>query len=58
MFRDTPRGGVFAKIPGLEQRLAADAKRINEPPKFREPRFKAGTSRKYDAEEASKAAVR
>lgn len=56
--RETPRGGVFAKIPGLDQRLFVEARRINEPPKFSPPNLLAGTVRRYDAEEACNAAVR
>lgn len=49
---------MFAKIPGLDQRLAVEARKIREPPKFRAPSLKSGTVRKYDQEEASIAAVR
>lgn len=56
--RDTPRGGVFAKIPGLDQRLTVEARRANEPPKFNAPNLLSGTVRMYDAEVASNAAFR
>ncbi|CAM9721568.1 unnamed protein product [Ectocarpus sp. 4 AP-2014] len=56
--RETPRGGVFAKIPGLDQHLAVEARKINDPPRFRPPKLVSGTVRQYDQEEASEAAFR
>ncbi|CAM9635048.1 unnamed protein product [Ectocarpus sp. 6 AP-2014] len=56
--RETPRGGVFAKIPGLDQHLAVEARKMNEPPRFRPPKLVSGTVRQYDQEEASEAAFR
>lgn len=56
--RGKPRGGVFAKIPGLGQRLYMEPKKIREPPSFRAPVLKSGTMRTYGQEEASEAAFR
>ena len=56
--RETPRGGVFAKIPGLDQHIFRELKRKAEPPKFQPPHLTAGTVRKYDADEAQNAAFR
>ncbi|CAN0392359.1 unnamed protein product, partial [Ectocarpus sp. 12 AP-2014] len=56
--RETPRGGVFAKIPGLDQHLAVEARKMNDPPRFRPPKLVSGTVRQYDQEEASEAAFR
>eukprot|EP00752_Nemacystus_decipiens_P018632 g16706.t1 len=56
--RETPRGGVFAKIPGLDQHLIVEPKKINDPPRCRAPKLISGTVRLYDQEEASEAAFR
>ncbi|CAN0375148.1 unnamed protein product, partial [Ectocarpus sp. 8 AP-2014] len=56
--REAPRGGVFAKIPGLDQHLAVEARKMNDPPRFRPPKLVSGTVRQYDQEEASEAAFR
>lgn len=56
--RETPRGGVFAKIPGLDQHLVVEARKMNDPPRFRPPKLVSGTVRQYDQEEASEAAFR
>lgn len=49
---------MFAKIPGLEQHMAVEAKRMNDPPRFRSPKLISGTVRMYDQEDASAAAFR
>lgn len=56
--RETPRGGVFAKIPGLDQHLIVEPKKMNDPPRCRPPKLVSGTVRLYDPEEASEAAFR
>lgn len=55
--RETPRGGIFAKIPGLNH-ISSKHKRGTEPMKFHPPHLTSGTVRKYDADEAESAAFR
>ncbi len=49
---------MFAKIPGLDQHLAVEARKTNDPPMLRPPKLICGTVRQYDPEEASEAAFR
>lgn len=56
--RETPRGGIFAKIPGLNYHIFSKLKRETERTKFRPPHLTSGNVRKYDADEAEIAAFR